>query len=189
MNTMRSRVCGTDNSATSGSMRSQLHRQRETLGGFYGRAQLVLLIDEIDKADIDFRTTCCSNSTACSSSCMRPAKRRVAQTRPVVVITSNNEKELPDAFLRRCFFHYIRFPDAETMERIVQVHFPDLKKDMLRVALSSFFEVREVPGLKKKPSTSGCWIGSSFWSLKISRRKPSRSRIRRTSFRRFMALF
>ena len=78
----------------------------------------------------------------------------LAKHRPIVLITSNNEKELPDAFLRRCFFHYIRFPDKETMEAIVRVHFPDLKKELLREALESFFEVREVPGLKKKPSTS-----------------------------------
>jgi len=74
--------------------------------------------------------------------------------RPIIIITSNNEKELPDAFLRRCFFHYIRFPDKETMAQIVQVHYPDLKKELLREALESFFEVREVPGLKKRPSTS-----------------------------------
>jgi MoxR-like ATPase len=77
-----------------------------------------------------------------------------ARHRPLIIITSNNEKELPDAFLRRCFFHYIKFPDKETMERIVGVHFPDLKKSLLREALESFFEIREVPGLKKKPSTS-----------------------------------
>jgi MoxR-like ATPase len=77
-----------------------------------------------------------------------------AKQRPIVMITSNNEKELPDAFLRRCFFHYIRFPDKETMEKIVDVHFPDIKKHLLREALEVFFEVREVPGLKKKPSTS-----------------------------------
>ena len=77
-----------------------------------------------------------------------------AKQRPIVIITSNNEKELPDAFLRRCFFHYIRFPDKETMEQIVRVHFPELKRDLLREALEAFFEVREVPGLKKRPSTS-----------------------------------
>src|SRR6201999_4205466 len=77
-----------------------------------------------------------------------------AKQRPIVFITSNNEKELPDAFLRRCFFHYIRFPERETMERIVQVHFPDIKKTLLREALTVFFELRDVPGLKKKPSTS-----------------------------------
>ena len=77
-----------------------------------------------------------------------------AKNRPLVIITSNNEKELPDAFLRRCFFHYIRFPEKETMEKIVQVHFPQLKKNLLREALEAFFDIREVPGLKKKPSTS-----------------------------------
>ncbi len=77
-----------------------------------------------------------------------------ARHRPIIIITSNNEKELPDAFLRRCFFHYIRFPDTETMEAIVQVHFPGLKRDLLRESLEAFFEIREVPGLKKKPSTS-----------------------------------
>jgi MoxR-like ATPase len=77
-----------------------------------------------------------------------------AKTRPLVIITSNNEKELPDAFLRRCFFHYIKFPEADTMEQIIQVHFPDLKKSLLREALSAFYDVRDVPGMKKKPSTS-----------------------------------
>ena len=84
----------------------------------------------------------------------RPARRVVARERPIIIITSNNEKELPDAFLRRCFFHYIRFPDRETMQAIVAVHFPDIEKRLVARALDIFYEVREVPGLKKKPSTS-----------------------------------
>jgi len=114
----------------------------------------VLLIDEIDKADIEFPNDLLLELDAMRFRIDETGREIAAVERPVVVITSNNEKELPDAFLRRCFFHYIRFPDRETMEKIVAVHFPGLKKSLLREAMEVFFEVREVPGLKKKPSTS-----------------------------------
>ncbi len=114
----------------------------------------VLLIDEIDKADIEFPNDLLQELDRMEFFVYETGQTIKAIQRPVVIITSNNEKELPDAFLRRCFFHYIRFPDAETMERIVAVHYPNLKADLLRDALTLFYEVREVPGLKKKPSTS-----------------------------------
>ncbi len=114
----------------------------------------VLLIDEIDKADIEFPNDLLLELDRMEFHVYETKQTIKARQRPVVVITSNNEKDLPDAFLRRCFFHYIRFPDRETMERIVEVHFPKLKRDVLREALTSFFELRDVPGLKKKPSTS-----------------------------------
>jgi MoxR-like ATPase len=114
----------------------------------------VLLIDEIDKADIEFPNDLLLELDRMEFHVYETRETVVAQQRPIVFITSNNEKELPDAFLRRCFFHYIRFPDAETMTQIVDVHFPDIKRSLLREALSVFYEIREVPGLKKKPSTS-----------------------------------
>jgi MoxR-like ATPase len=114
----------------------------------------VLLIDEIDKADIEFPNDLLLELDRMEFHVYETQQVVKARQRPVVVITSNNEKELPDAFLRRCFFHYIRFPDPDTMARIVEVHFPDLKQDLLREALALFYEVREVPGLRKKPSTS-----------------------------------
>ncbi|MEA1651057.1 MoxR family ATPase [Nitrospirillum sp. BR 11164] len=114
----------------------------------------VLLIDEIDKADIEFPNDLLQELDRMEFFVYETGQTIKARQRPVVIITSNNEKELPDAFLRRCFFHYIRFPDAETMARIVDVHFPNLKQDLLRDALTLFYDVREVPGLKKKPSTS-----------------------------------
>jgi MoxR-like ATPase len=114
----------------------------------------VLLIDEIDKADIEFPNDLLLELDRMEFHVYETRETVRARHRPMVFITSNNEKELPDAFLRRCFFHYIRFPDAETMARIVDVHFPGLKKDLLRQALAVFYEIREVPGLKKKPSTS-----------------------------------
>ncbi len=114
----------------------------------------VLLIDEIDKADIEFPNDLLLELDRMEFYVYETRETVKALHRPVVFITSNNEKELPDAFLRRCFFHYIRFPDAETMARIVGVHFPNLKKDLLRQALAAFYDIREVPGLKKKPSTS-----------------------------------
>jgi MoxR-like ATPase len=114
----------------------------------------VLLIDEIDKADIEFPNDLLLEIDRMEFHVYETGETIKARRRPVVIITSNNEKELPDAFLRRCFFHYIRFPDAETMQAIVDVHFPGLKKQMLEEALRIFFTVREVPGLKKKPSTS-----------------------------------
>jgi MoxR-like ATPase len=115
---------------------------------------LVLLIDEIDKADIEFPNDLLRELDRMEFYVYETKELVKAKQRPIVFITSNNEKELPDAFLRRCFFHYIRFPDKETMEKIVGVHFPSLKKSLLREAMEVFFEVREVPGLKKKPSTS-----------------------------------
>jgi MoxR-like ATPase len=114
----------------------------------------VLLIDEIDKADIEFPNDLLLELDRMEFYVYETRRTIQARHRPIVIITSNNEKELPDAFLRRCFFHYIRFPDRETMRRIVDVHFPDLKHELLREALTIFFEIRQVPGLKKKPSTS-----------------------------------
>ena len=114
----------------------------------------VVLIDEIDKADIEFPNDLLLELDRMQFFVYETRRTIAAKHRPVVIITSNNEKELPDAFLRRCFFHYIRFPDRETMERIVQSHYPDIRQDLAREALSVFFKVRDVPGLKKKPATS-----------------------------------
>ena len=121
---------------------------------FTSETPVVLLIDEIDKADIEFPNDLLRELDRMEFFVYETRELIKATQRPIVFITSNNEKELPDAFLRRCFFHYIRFPDRETMEKIVEVHFPGLKKSLLREALEVFFEAREVPGLKKKPSTS-----------------------------------
>ncbi len=121
---------------------------------FTSETPVVLLIDEVDKADIEFPNDLLRELDRMEFYVYETRELVKAQHRPLVFITSNNEKELPDAFLRRCFFHYIRFPDKETMQKIVDVHFPGLKKSLLREALEVFFEVREVPGLKKKPSTS-----------------------------------
>lgn len=120
----------------------------------------VLLIDEIDKADIEFPNDLLQELDRMEFHVYETGETVSAKIRPIVIITSNNEKELPDAFLRRCFFHYIRFPDAETLERIVEVHYPGIKKMLLRNALTQFYEIRETPGLKKKPSTSEAldWI-------------------------------
>ncbi len=114
----------------------------------------VLLIDEIDKADIEFPNDLLQELDRMEFFVYETGETIHAHARPIVVITSNNEKELPDAFLRRCFFHYIRFPDPETMSEIVEVHFPGIKQRLLSEALGIFFQVRELPGLKKKPSTS-----------------------------------
>ncbi len=115
---------------------------------------VVLLIDEIDKADIEFPNDLLREIDRMEFHVYETRETIRAKHRPLVFITSNNEKELPDAFLRRCFFHYIRFPDAETMKKIVDVHFPNLKKDLLAAAMKNFYDVRNLPGLKKKPSTS-----------------------------------
>jgi MoxR-like ATPase len=115
---------------------------------------VVLLIDEIDKADIEFPNDLLLELDRMEFYVYELRRNVKARHRPVVIITSNNEKELPDAFLRRCFFHYIRFPDRETMERIVQTHFPNIRQDLLREALTVFFDVRNVNELKKKPATS-----------------------------------
>ena len=116
--------------------------------------RVVLLIDEIDKADIEFPNDLLQELDRMEFYVYETGETIKAEQRPLVIITSNNEKELPDAFLRRCFFHYISFPDADTMSQIVNVHYPDIKDRLVKSALSSFYEVRDVPGLKKKPSTS-----------------------------------
>jgi MoxR-like ATPase len=121
---------------------------------FDSDTQPVLLIDEIDKADIEFPNDLLRELDRMEFYVYETRELVKARHRPIIVITSNNEKELPDAFLRRCFFHYIRFPDQETMERIVEVHYPGLRKELLAEALTSFFRLRETPGLRKKPSTS-----------------------------------
>jgi len=121
---------------------------------FESDEQPVLLIDEIDKADIEFPNDLLRELDRMEFYVYETKKLVKARHRPIIVITSNNEKELPDAFLRRCFFHYIKFPDKATMADIVDVHFPNLKKDLLREALEAFYKVRDVRGLKKKPSTS-----------------------------------
>jgi MoxR-like ATPase len=122
--------------------------------GFTSKERPILLIDEIDKADIEFPNDLLLELDRMEFYVYETQQTIKATERPIVMITSNNEKELPDAFLRRCFFHYIRFPDRETMTEIVDVHFPDLQKNLLREALNVFYDIREVPGLKKKPSTS-----------------------------------
>ena len=121
---------------------------------FTAEQPVVLLIDEIDKADIEFPNDLLRELDRMEFYVYETRELIRAVHRPLVIITSNNEKELPDAFLRRCFFHYIQFPDAATMQRIVEVHFPDLKKQLPSAALQRFYEVRQLPGLKKKPSTS-----------------------------------
>src|ERR671931_2056693 len=121
---------------------------------FESDVQPVLLIDEIDKADIEFPNDLLRELDRMEFYVYETRQLIRARHRPIVIITSNNEKELPDAFLRRCFFHYIRFPDRETMQQIVDVHFPDLKHELVREALTVFYDIRQVPGLKKKPSTS-----------------------------------
>jgi MoxR-like ATPase len=121
---------------------------------FTAEEPVALLIDEIDKADIEFPNDLLREIDRMEFYCYETRELIRARHRPLVFITSNNEKELPDAFLRRCFFHYIKFPDAETMQRIVDVHFPDLKKELLTAAMKTFYDIRNLPGLKKKPSTS-----------------------------------
>ncbi len=121
---------------------------------FEAEGKSVLLIDEIDKADIEFPNDLLQELDRMEFFVYETGQTVRARTRPIVIITSNNEKELPDAFLRRCFFHYIRFPDIETMKAIVEVHFPGIKQQLLTTALTQFYEIREQQGLKKKPSTS-----------------------------------
>ena len=121
---------------------------------FSSEEKAVLLIDEIDKADIEFPNDLLHELDKMQFLVYETGEIISANKRPIVIITSNNEKELPDAFLRRCFFHYIQFPDHETLKKIINVHFPDIKKNLLQSALEIFFDIREVPGLKKKPSTS-----------------------------------
>jgi len=127
---------------------------------FTAENRVVLLIDEIDKADIEFPNDLLQELDKMEFYVYETGETVRAKQRPIVIITSNNEKELPDAFLRRCFFHYIKFPEAETLMRIVDVHYPGIKQDLVRAALTQFYEIREVAGLKKKPSTSEAldWI-------------------------------
>ena len=121
---------------------------------FEAENQPVLLIDEIDKADIEFPNDLLLELDRMEFYVYETQQTVKAKNRPIIIITSNNEKELPDAFLRRCFFHYIQFPDRETMDSIIHVHYPDIKKRLLAEAMECFFELREIPGLKKRPSTS-----------------------------------
>ncbi|MDV4144033.1 MULTISPECIES: AAA family ATPase [Shimia] len=121
---------------------------------FEADEKVVLLIDEIDKADIEFPNDLLQELDKMEFHVYETGETIKAKQRPIMIITSNNEKELPDAFLRRCFFHYIRFPDTETMQQIVEVHHPGIKSSLLTTALTQFYEIRETPGLKKKPSTS-----------------------------------
>ena len=121
---------------------------------FESNNKSVLLIDEIDKADVEFPNDLLQELDKMEFYVYETGELVQSKNRPIVIITSNNEKELPDAFLRRCFFHYIQFPDNETLSKIIKVHFPDIKKALLDRALTRFFEIRETPGLKKKPSTS-----------------------------------
>jgi len=121
---------------------------------FEADQKVVLLIDEIDKADIEFPNDLLQELDKMAFHIYETGETVAAKNRPVVIITSNNEKELPDAFLRRCFFHYISFPDQDTMRQIVKVHYPDIKEQLLTTALTQFYEIREQQGLKKKPSTS-----------------------------------
>jgi MoxR-like ATPase len=127
---------------------------------FEAGEKIVLLIDEIDKADIEFPNDLLQELDKMEFYVYETDETVKARHRPIVIITSNNEKELPDAFLRRCFFHYISFPEADVLEQIVDVHFPDIKKRLVREALTQFYEIRETPGLRKKPSTSEAldWI-------------------------------
>ncbi|MFN8345115.1 MAG: MoxR family ATPase [Spirosomataceae bacterium] len=133
---------------------------------FEAEEQVVLLIDEIDKADIEFPNDLLQELDRMEFYCYELNRTIAAKQRPIVIITSNNEKELPDAFLRRCFFHFIRFPDRATMQQIVQVHYPYLDKELLERAMKAFFAVREVKALKKKPSTSELidWIKLLLWA-------------------------
>ncbi|PIT76233.1 MoxR family ATPase [Limnohabitans sp. B9-3] len=121
---------------------------------FMAEEPIALLIDEIDKADIEFPNDLLRELDRMEFYCYETRQLIKAKNRPLVFITSNNEKELPDAFLRRCFFHYIKFPDSDTMRQIVAVHFPNIKQELLSMAMKTFFDIRNLPGLKKKPSTS-----------------------------------
>ncbi len=129
-------------------------KQGKIWQAFAADEQVVLLIDEIDKADIEFPNDLLVELDQMEFSVYETGQQIKAKHRPIIIITSNNEKELPDAFLRRCFFHYINFPDKQTMQAIVDVHYPDIQKTLVKAALDVFFQLREVPGLKKKPSTS-----------------------------------
>ncbi len=129
-------------------------KQGKLWEAFESNERPILLIDEIDKADIEFPNDLLQELDRMEFYCYETDQTIKAKHRPIIIITSNNEKELPDAFLRRCFFHFIQFPDRETMEKIVAVHYPKIKKKLVKDALDVFFDVRKIPGLKKKPSTS-----------------------------------
>ena len=133
---------------------SQYIKRGKLWEAFTADEQVVLLIDEIDKADIEFPNDLLVELDRMEFFVYETGETVRAKHRPIIIITSNNEKELPDAFLRRCFFHFINFPDRETMEKIVEVHYPDISKTLVQEALEVFFDVRKIPGLKKKPSTS-----------------------------------
>ena len=133
---------------------SQYISQGKLWQAFASDQKSVLLIDEIDKADIEFPNDLLLELDRMEFHVYETGETVVARNRPVIIITSNNEKELPDAFLRRCFFHFIQFPDRDTMSRIVRVHHPDIKEKLVQTALEIFFEIRDLPGLKKRPSTS-----------------------------------
>ncbi len=148
-----SQLAGLDNSERIKDIRNYIV-QGVLWQAFTAEAPVVLLIDEIDKADIEFPNDLLREIDRMEFYVYETRELVQARHRPLVFITSNNEKELPDAFLRRCFFHYIKFPDADTMKSIVDVHFPNLKKELLSAALQRFYDVRNLPGLKKKPSTS-----------------------------------
>ena len=151
----RSPACATASSARSVHATSATTSSKGKLWeAFTAPKRPVLLIDEIDKADIEFPNDLLQELDRMEFYVYELDETVKAKVRPVVIITSNNEKELPDAFLRRCFFHYIKFPDNETMTQIIDVHFPDIKKRLVSEALTTFYRMRDVPGLKKKPSTS-----------------------------------
>ena len=133
---------------------SQYIRRGKLWEAFNANEQVVLLIDEVDKADIEFPNDLLVELDRMEFFIYETGQTVKAKHRPIIIITSNNEKELPDAFLRRCFFHFINFPDKETMKEIIGVHYPKIKKNLVQEALEVFFELREIPGLKKKPSTS-----------------------------------
>ena len=155
MNMTPSRACAIRSSATRASARSPTTSARASCGRpSFRRERPVLLIDEIDKADIEFPNDLLLELDQMEFHVYETGETVKARVRPIVIITSNNEKELPDAFLRRCFFHYIRFPDAETMRKIVEAHYPSIKPRLVEEAMRSFFALRETPGLKKKPTTS-----------------------------------
>ena len=142
---------------------------------FISDEPVAILIDEIDKADIEFPNDLLREIDRMEFYCYETRQLIKAKTRPVIFITSNNEKELPDAFLRRCFFHYIKFPEAETLKQIVAVQFPTLKQELLAVALKTFYDVRGLPGLKKKPSTSELLVNLTYSPASERSKRPARS--------------
>ena len=152
---------------------------------FTAEQPVALLIDEIDKADIEFPNDLLRELDRMEFYCYETRQLIKAKNRPLVFITSNNEKELPDAFLRRCFFHYIKFPDADTMRHIVQVHFPTIKQDLLSVAMKTFFDIRNLPGLKKSHRPANSSTGSNSWSQKTFPSKPCKTQTTKCLFLRW----